>query len=134
MENLTGIWKGEYSFNHGSETEPQIELIPFTLTLSEADGVLKGTCTEKVGKANIQGFIEEDFISFIKNYKEQDIDEEDQKFEEKNNPDITFSGNYNPGTKSFEGVWELILDEEKIGITEDYVLELQTGNWSMKKA
>lgn len=137
MENLTGVWEGEYSYNHGTENEPDLEYFTFRLHIVENDGVLSGICEDtepQFGKATITGFVEGDFISFIKKYEMPSPDDDDDDSDEQQQyHQVHYSGNYHDEDSAFEGTWEITVSAERVGYQEEFILENLSGTWCISK-
>jgi hypothetical protein len=72
--NLTGAWKGFYVYGPEYGEELHNEKVQFIIHLNYNEGTFEGTSIDIDGvgsnfeKATIKGFIENGFISFIKQY------------------------------------------------------------------
>lgn len=73
--NLTGNWKGKYTYGNGYPLSMFGTSDPFTLSLQDEGGKISGTCTDKIveGKAGnesiIEGSFHDNFLRFVKTYK-----------------------------------------------------------------
>jgi hypothetical protein len=131
-------WKGFYTYEVGYPYEMRSKPFVFHLDWSINNGVIKGSCFDEACKdifiepAHIQGFIEGNFVSFIKKYPAY------WGYDEKNNlivvenlpaPEIHYSGNYIE--KHFEGIWEMTVNiRAQSGQTYDTYC---SGTWLMKR-
>lgn len=85
-------------------------------------------------EATISGFLEEDKISFVKQYPYEGFIEEDGTVttnKDKPGPEIHYIGKYNTLTNSFEGTWEIAMDEFQYG--DGWFENIATGTWTMKR-
>lgn len=139
MNKLGGTWNGEYSINHGTEEEPEISYFNFKIKIKEEDGSFTGTFTDQTivsDESQIQGFIEDNFISFIRPVEQSSEFREFLNFEleDENKPlEFNFSGNWNSEEESFVGVWDLEIDVEREGLQEDVLVESRTGGWYLSR-
>ena len=143
MENsikISGVWNGELTFGEEYGPDLQNKTKQFRLVLDEKDGDVTGECIDTGGTgvipepATINGFFEEDMVSFIKQYPACYII--DQKggtmmIPEKISPEFNFSGYYNAEKDTFEGDWHVVFEIKQLtfGFAE-YAL---SGTWSMKR-
>ena len=137
MKKITGRWTGEYSINYGTEDEPEMAYFHFKSKISENDDGIKGNfidLTLKTSDSSIHGFVDEDFISFIRTSDQSPelleflhLDNTDRPFE------FEFSGNYSEEENAYQGIWEIVVDEKQEGIQESYLTETRTGAWYMRK-
>jgi hypothetical protein len=70
MTSLSGIWTGTYFFQDEAENEIGVE---FIIILTEKNGELEGECNDIGEKgipepAQIDGFVENNIVSFIKQH------------------------------------------------------------------
>lgn len=138
MNNLTGIWEGEYSVNIGTEEDPRIEYHTFRLELSENDDQITGTgkdLTLSNEPSTISGFRDGEIISFIKKYKRLVFVELDDYFTDdaSEHPDIHYLGTYNIDEHCYQGTWEMKSDVERDSLQDTYIERLDVGNWYMRK-
>ena len=139
LKSLSGKWKGEYIC--GPEYENNADrTVEFILELIENNGSISGICIDFETKEyfaepiTVSGFIDKDFISFIKQYPFfYFIDEQGQVIVDrtKSHPEITYSGEFNPETNAFFGEWDVIVDSQKLG--DGYFVDSLTGTWTMKR-
>jgi hypothetical protein len=132
---FSGIWQGEYicgpSYPEGVRDVP----VNFQFDLTVTDGVIKGTFTEDIAikqPGTIEGFIEEDFISFIKKYPYAwSYDEHRNLIEYPDQPshETHYTGNYSDD--SFSGEWEIIISQE-VQYDGSILTFFLSGTWSMK--
>ena len=143
MENnikVSGTWNGELTFGEENGPDLQNKKKNFRLVIEEDDGDIRGECTDTGGTgvipepASINGFLDEDMISFIKMYPAFYIIDpkgEIKLIAEKEPPEFNFSGYYNAETDAFEGDWHVVFEIRQLtfGFAE-YAL---SGTWCMKR-
>jgi hypothetical protein len=138
--NISGQWLGY--FQYGPEYGDLYgEKVTFSFVLENLNNdQFYGKCYELEGVgvnpqvSIINGYIEDDFINFVKEYPEHFGIEQDgsfvkQKFNSK--PILTYTGQYNHRTQSYQGTWEI---EINLGPTiHGDLLDLCTGTWEMSR-
>ena len=137
MDNLSGKWTGSYTFDpefSEDNTENKFEL---TLTVDDDDltgEVIDITDDEKPPvRAKIEGFMDEDEISFIKKYPSLVLKNELNETlvdKEKEHPDIHYHGTIQENY--IEGTWDM-----ELGVVlqaGQYYSQMITGTWKMEKA
>ncbi len=109
---MTENWQGQYTYGDTYTDEYKGRSVSFTISWDNTDGTIKGTCIDKDHPfgltANIEGFIEENFISFIKTYPcywEIDENNEPRIIRDKPSQVIHYSGFFTDD--HFEGEWEI---------------------------
>ena len=139
--NLHGQWFGYYSY--GEEYGPNLhgEKVIFSLLFDEIfNNKFKGKCIELSGIgaveeiSSIEGFIEDDFISFQKLYSGKYVIDEEGNSLETNDPsshELSYEGKYDYLTKIFNGKWEIWLNDKSSGDL-NYIL-IGSGDWEMSK-
>jgi|GEM_PF-3340651 len=139
MQNLTGIWKGEYSINIGTDECTNIEYHTCRLDLLDRNGELTGiaqdtTLSDEASK--ITGFCEDGVVSFIKKYDRLVFFEDGEYFgdETEGHPDIHYLGTFNQNENCYQGTWEILEEEKREGLQEKYKDKYFTGNWYMRRA
>lgn len=137
--DMQGQWKGIYTFGpeYGNLVGQSFE---FRLFLTHDMGNFSGKAFDMDAPMNyrdiplINGFVKNDFISFIKKYETSYSVEDDGSYVvNKDLPghEIHYYGNYNPAERKFCGKWEIKVGEEQ---AIDGVIEfLYTGTWEMYK-
>jgi hypothetical protein len=138
---IIGQWLGYYKYGpeygdlHGDK-------VSFSIIIDDLDnGQFQGRCHDLEGigaipdVASIKGYIEGNYIHFIKEYPfNYALNDDGSLIEEKlsTKPILTYTGEYNERTKSFQGTWEI---EVTIGSTiQGDDLCIWTGTWEMSKA
>lgn len=132
MISITGQWQGYYIYGPEYGEKLSGSKVAFELSLTDTgDDNFQGTCLDlgshisQNNQAIIKGFIEEDFISFTKEYC-QEIPRLHLK-----KPELNYYGHYDPVNETFSGNWEFI-GKEHTHPDGDY-LEIGTGTWEMKR-
>lgn len=142
--NLTGTWKGQYTY--GQQYPPHIAGTsdPFELRIKDENGIVSGHCIDNVVKAkvgnssNIDGTFNDRFISFIKTYKYPAFIDGQTRLnfsEERTVGNIHYTGNLLRKFFSrkwyFKGEWIYaisIVDSQNRTYTS-----ISKGTWSMQK-
>lgn len=137
MEKIAGTWRGEYRINHGTEDEPDVECFHFQTRLSESDEVVTGKFKDLnlvTQDSEVKGFIENDFISFIRYLEPSKELLEVLNIEDDDIPiEIVFNGNWNDEEGLYQGVWEIEIESESDSFQEDIFVESRTGDWYLMK-
>lgn len=137
MEKIQGTWNGEYSINHGTEDEPDIHSFSFELRIKGDDDAFSGKFidqTLRTGNSEVKGFVEGDFISFVRTAKSEPELHEFLAFKPSGlSYEFNFSGNYNKEEKAIEGIWEAVIEEVNEALQESLLEELRTGAWYLRK-
>ena len=139
--NLSGQWLGQFTYGPEYGEEMHGEKVQFRLFISElGGGQFKGTSVDIEGfganfdTAIINGFLADDFISFTKEYPDYFIIDEKQEIIK--DPStvkarLSYEGQYNFHSNSFNGQWELWANEELAGDGSN--VDIFTGTWDMIK-
>jgi hypothetical protein len=139
LKNISGKWKGEYICGPEYENH-QGRTVEFILELIENSGLIRGICIDFATKEyfsepiTVSGFIDNDFISFTKQYPfTYFIDEQGKVIidRSKPHPEITYSGEFDRETNTFVGEWDIVVDSQKFG--DGYFDDSLTGTWTMKR-
>lgn len=133
MNALTGTWEG--TFTYGEDYPQNIigKSVSFQMKIEERDGDLKGSCEDDCLKefpSKIVGFVDDDFVSFIKTYAYHiGFDEDGNNVSDPGNPahEIHYSGTWD--ADSIEGVFEF--GDNRIFARAESVYE--GGTFIMKK-
>jgi hypothetical protein len=137
--NLRGNWFGEYSFNQRNEDNPEVTFYCFELKIKGDNDDFNGIFSDKTlktKKTQIKGFEDDGFISFIRESKHEQEFEDSFNFMEADSErlyEFNFSGNYNSEENAFEGIWEVVVEEENQGFQNNQIEEIRTGAWYMRK-
>jgi hypothetical protein len=140
MIKVSGIWYGELTYGEEYGPDLQDKKMNFRLVLEENDGDITGECVDIGGTgvipepASVNGFVEEDVISFVKQYPSFYIINqkgEVQMIPDKEPPEINYMGYYNIENDTFEGDWHVVFEIKQLtfGFAE-YAL---SGTWNMKR-
>lgn len=143
--NLTGRWKGEYTYGNNYPISVAGKSEPFEFEIEDNNGTISGICIDNVvkavhgNKAIIEGTFKNDFITFVKRYKYHlSIDENgDQILEENVSTDgVQYVGHLKKkwlsGTQYFIGEWQIVV--EYINPSGLQFTNTCDGTWSMRKA
>ena len=138
---MAGQWYGYYSYGPEYGDKLEGEKVIFSLLIEEVfNNKFKGKCIELEGigastdVSTIEGFIENSFISFRKEYPTYYIIDERGKeipYEEQLHPRLSYSGSYNPAKQTFYGSWEIWSYERPAG--EETLVDIATGKWEISK-
>jgi hypothetical protein len=138
--NLTGCWKGFFSYGPEYGEELFNQKVNFMLHLKANGKEFEGTSVDIEGvganfeTATIKGFVEGDLISFVKQYPFDHFFNEDgsvQTDTSKPQPEIHYTGHYHERKKIFIGDWEMVIHSEPYG--KGWIEESCTGQWEMGK-
>ena len=139
IKPISGKWQGlytlgkEYEKNEGQSTN-------FILELIEGDeDTFTGICIEDVSEffdepITVEGFIEDNFISFTKKYPCLYLKDENNNFKidpRYEHGDIYYSGEYDLEENKFQGEFELISDS--FPYMEGWMEAIYRGSWTMFK-
>ncbi|MFI5140804.1 MAG: hypothetical protein ACHQII_00485 [Bacteroidia bacterium] len=137
--NITGQWT--FVIVYGPEYgEQENQELYFDAEFIQDKDLFTGTGRDTGGSgaspdiATIKGFLEDDEISFIKQYTTNHyIDEEGKITIDKNvpGPEINYYGSFNKLNGMFEGHWEMLMGSQKYG--EGWFDDMATGTWAMKR-
>ena len=139
--NHQQTWKGFFAYLEGFEAIDEYTTVEFTMEVTFNGNSFTGTATdtesENVFKepALVKGFIEDDKISFVKNYPCYYYKDENGKIaldESLSHPNIEYLGFYDESEKKFLGTWEMIVDEEKIS-EDQYLEEVISGDFEIQR-
>lgn len=136
---MTEKWTGHYVYGEGYPENLYGQSVPFHIEWTNIDGSLTGTCTDEIVEkyydtpATIQGFVEGEMISFIKQYPcFCAVDEEGNVTLYKDKPasEIHYSGTL--VNDHWEGEWEIsMMYVMEDGYVQEYVC---SGTWTLYKA
>jgi hypothetical protein len=137
--SVTGKWKGTFTYGEGYGNRTG-KIVEFSLELTENDGEFSGLSIDQESKdyisepITISGFLEEDMISFTKQYPyffyatdEGSIVVNRDKF----HPEIIFSGAFNEAEGKYEGDWEVLASSIQFGYESDSSSWI--GTWEMSR-
>ena len=144
MSNLidfNGQWARH--FTYGTEYEDgiaggKVQFRLFVDSFQDGQFIGRSVDLEGIGAnyeiAQVNGYIDGDFISFSKQYPHlYGLDEAGNKIEDKSrqHPIVSYSGEYNVNTKIFSGQWELRMEIEPVG--EYWLEDICTGTWEIRR-
>lgn len=131
----------EWVLEYDSIYEVTSRKATFRMVLDDlGDGRFNGKCIDLEGAvsdsgvATIEGFMENSFISFTKEYPTFfEKDENGNEIEIKSNPKplLTYIGHYDWLSKTFEGTWEILVND-KTNKGANMVVA-GAGRWKMSK-
>lgn len=139
--SIAGQWYGYFSY--GPEYGPELEgeKVIFSFLIEEVfNNQFKGKCIELEGMgastevSKIEGFLENEFISFRKEYLTNYLIDEfgnELKDEKSSLTRLSYTGHFDENTKTFAGSWEIWTNEVSFG--EGAFVIIQTGNWEISK-
>ena len=141
MISMSGEWFGHYIYGPEYGEELAGRTVTFKFSIEElADGQFQGTCIDFDGVSTqqepiiIHGFVDNDYISFTKDYSTYYTFNEDGKpvpDPRKKKPELNYYGHFDLSTGIFSGDWELV--EEIRPLADGYVEHIFTGTWEMKR-
>ena len=143
--NLTGHWKGQYTYGQGYPPPIRGRSEPFEFEIKDEGGLFSGTCIDEVvngmegNESFIYGVFKEGDIKFKKTYKyyltfneSNELIPEDH-FEHKG---VDYAGRLYKTFFSrkpyFKGKWSITTEyKDAINRTQSFIVE---GTWKMSKA
>lgn len=143
MENefkIAGVWYGEHTYGEDSGPDLENKKMKFRLVIEEDNGDIKGECVDIEGTgivpepAEVNGFFEEEMISFVKLYPAFYIlmqNGEVQMIPDRDPPEFNYSGYYNTESNAFEGDWHVVFEVKQL--TFGFAEHALSGTWSMKR-
>jgi hypothetical protein len=137
--DYSGKWAGQYTLGEGYAPSMTGITTSFELIMEIIDGVLKGHCRDNIedvpmsAPATIEGFIEDNFINFVKRYPHAWMrDENGDMVEDVDQPshEVIYNGYFGEGL--VQGDWEIVASTHvnPDGTLYEYLLR---GTWYMKK-
>lgn len=136
--NISGKWKGVIVYGPEYEELENQELhftAEFTQNLDEFTGIAKDVsgigCNPDT--ASIRGFIENQSISFIKQYTSTLLLGENGQELDRNTPgpEINYWGEYDINLHQFSGHWEIYTEPE--ALDDGWIEYICSGTWTMKR-
>lgn len=140
---LSGSWNGFFTYQvvkKEDQPEKPERKVNFIMSLNSSDGQISGTSTDDETRnvmtdpATLLGFVDEGFISFIKQYPYAYFRNEADELlfdETTEHPPVHYSGEYIAEEECFRGIWEI--EYYVHDVMEESQLFVETGNWEMKK-
>jgi hypothetical protein len=139
--DFRGQWIGYFTYGpeYGEDVAGEkVQFIIFVDSFNNGEFVGRSVDTEGIGAtfevAQLKGFIEDNFISFTKQYPHfYGLDEAGNTVADKTkqHPMVSYAGEYNAATKTFSGQWELRLEIAPVG--EYWLEDICTGSWEIHK-
>ena len=139
--SLAGQWFG--FFNYGPEYGALLvnERVIFSILMEEVfNNKFKGKCIELEGigasteLSTIEGFLENEFISFTKEYPNNSVIDENGNeviYDGALNVRLSYKGQFNRFNQSFKGTWEIWSNEVPAG--DGVFVNISTGNWEISR-
>ncbi len=133
-------WKGFFTYQDGYELIDQYIEVAFTMELTFNDNSFTGISTDSESEnvfdkpATVKGFIDENKISFVKNYPCSYYKDENGKIildRDSKHPDIHYLGFFDKDKKNISGTWEMTIYEEKH--LDDYLEDVATGEFEIRR-
>jgi hypothetical protein len=136
---LKGQWEGYYEYGAGYTLPYFGQRVKMTVSFEGTNDRFKGSIEEEETEfsvphpATIQGFCEEDYISFVKTYPVHPFIEEDGesvKIDKNDNLEVDYQGYIDEENKALYGSWtigQLFTDEN--GQLQESICE---GIWMLK--
>ncbi len=137
MESLNGKWRGKFTFDN-PETDYENLEHHFEMTMAVDDDDVTGEILDiedndqSPGRATVDGFIDGDEISFIKQYPSLHLKNElNETIIDKNkqHPEIHYHGVIND--ESISGTWEM--EAAVIMSAGQYHSKMIDGKWELRK-
>ncbi len=126
---ISGRWIGYYEYGESYPQSLQGKRTNFVLNLKETAGEFSGECIDisennKINPAaEIKGFVNENLISFIKQYSYQLFIHDDGRREAdyyNTHPEIEYTGYFDENTNKYTGEWSMVI--KNILTKHDYSL------------
>ena len=132
-------WKGFFTYKHDYEIIDTYINVKFQMDLIFDGNSFTGTSTDSESEnifeepIIVKGFIENDLISFVKNYPYYYYKDEDGNIKldkDLQHPKIEYLGYYDESEKKYSGTWQMKISEKKIS-EDDYIEELADGEFEI---
>ena len=136
---IAGRWNGYYEYDNSYDVS--VRKVTFKMILEDSEeNTFKGKCIDMEGElknggiSKIEGFFENSFISFTKEYEFFEVDENGKQIKVRNTSKflLTYIGHFDWLTKTFEGTWEILTDNEQD--KGGNMIIAGAGKWKMSKA
>lgn len=132
-------WIGEYGYSFEDKSE---NFFSFEIFADFTDGSFQGTVFEEEFSGftgdlvSIKGYIEEDFISFVKTYPYYYASNENGEMvvdKQMKGHEVVYEGFFNTETGEWNGEWEILINEEEDkSMIGRYITKSIIGPWKMK--
>lgn len=132
-------WKGFFTYLHTYDLFDTYIEVAFRMDLTFNGNSFIGTSIDSESEnifmesIMVKGFIDNDIISFVKNYPYYYYKDEDGNIivdKDLEHPNIEYLGFYDQTEKKYSGTWEMIVSEEKIS-EDDYREEVLSGEFEI---
>lgn len=132
-------WKGFFTYLEGYEIIDAYIKVDFQMDLTFDGNSFTGTSIDSesenifVEPILVRGFIENNIISFVKNYPCYYYKDEDGNIKldkDFSHPDIDYLGHYDQSENKYSGTWEMIIFEEKIS-ESNFIEEVANGEFEI---
>lgn len=132
-------WKGFFTYLHTYDLFDTYIEVAFRMDLTFNGNSFIGTSIDSESEnifmesIMVKGFIDNDIISFVKNYPYYYYKDEDGNIivdKDLEHPNIEYLGFYDQTEKKYAGTWEMIVSEEKIS-EDDYREEVVSGEFEI---
>ena len=136
---LSGNWEGFYEYGQGYTLPHFGKRVKIFATMSEDNYSFTGTINEEQNEysvpleANIKGFVEDNFISFVKTYPKKAILKEFGKTEmafENTKLEIEHEGYFDVNNNSIYGNWFI---REQVTVDSETFESICEGIWLLTK-
>ncbi|MFL5740219.1 MAG: hypothetical protein ACJ75B_08375 [Flavisolibacter sp.] len=136
---IAGRWNGYYE--HDNSYDVSVRKVTFKMVLEDSgENTFKGKCIDMEaelkngGISRIEGFLENSFISFTKEYELFKLDENGKQIKAPPTSKfvLTYIGHFDWLTQTFEGTWEILTDNEQD--KGGNMIIVGAGKWKMSKA
>ena len=138
-DKLSGQWVGHFAYGPKYGEQLEGEKVFFRLFLEDkGNGQFQGRCyeTEGIGASEelsiINGFIDNNLISFTKEYPTDSvIDEGGNTFvnTSPSNQRLIYTGEFSSEKNMYIGMWEIWMNERSLG--DGTLVDICTGSWQM---
>lgn len=139
--SLAGQWFGFFTYGPEYGAFLVNEKVIFSILMEEVfNNQFKGKCIELEGigasteLSTIEGFLENEFISFTKEYPVNNFIGEKGNtvdFEGRVSPRLSYKGQFNRFNQTFNGTWEIWSNEVPSG--DGVFVNISTGTWEISK-
>jgi hypothetical protein len=139
--DFNGQWEGHFAYGPEYGEDLVGERVQFKLFVDSFKvGQFTGRSVDLEGIganyeiAQVNGYVDGDFISFTKQYPHlYGLDEAGNTIEDKSrqHPIVSYSGNYNTSNKTFSGKWELRMEIASVG--EYWLEDISSGTWEIRR-
>ena len=139
--SIAGQWFGYFIFGPQYGRKLRAQRVTFSLLIEDVfNNKFSGKCIEIEGLgassqiATITGFVENNFISFRKEYPVDytiDKDGNRSKYPDMLKPRLSYEGLFNKETQTYSGSWEIWGRERPAG--ENTIVHISRGTWEISR-